>query len=120
MSPNFLLKIPIFSRVIASNAQKIQNATFYLPLSVTSYKTIRFEIPPPLKSYSTKRVITAKRKNDPKFKYLLNFNSHIQGDSDVFSIKQNLNSLHQGEHRFSHAFFTKVPHFRDNRKNVQF
>ena len=45
---------------------------------------------------------------------------YIQGDSDVFSIKQNLNSLHQGEHRFSHAFFTKVPHFRDNRKNVQF
>ena len=44
----------------------------------------------------------------------------IQGDSDVFSIKQNLNSLHQGEHRFSHAFFTKVLHFRDNRKNVQF
>ena len=49
MSPNFLLKIPIFSRVIASNAQKIQNATFYLPLSVKSYKTIRFEIPPPQK-----------------------------------------------------------------------
>ena len=45
---------------------------------------------------------------------------HIQGDSDVFSIKQNLNSLHQGEHRFSHAFFTKVLHFRDNHKNVQF
>ena len=44
----------------------------------------------------------------------------IQGDSDVFSIKQNLNSLHQGEHRFSHAFFTKVFHFRNNRKNVQF
>ena len=44
----------------------------------------------------------------------------IQGDSDVFSIKQNLNSLHQGEHRFSHAFFTKVLNFRDNRKNVQF
>ena len=44
----------------------------------------------------------------------------IQGDSDVFSIKQNLSSLHQGEHRFSHAFFTKVLHFRDNRKNVQF
>ena len=30
----------------------------------------------------------------------------IQGDSDVFSIKQNLNCLQQGEHRFSHAFFT--------------
>ena len=44
----------------------------------------------------------------------------IQGDSDVFSIKQNLNSLHQGDHHFSHAFFTKVLHFRDNRKNVQF
>ena len=43
----------------------------------------------------------------------------IQGDSDVFSIKQNLNSLHQGKHRFSHAFFTKVLNFRDNRKNIQ-
>ena len=56
--------------------------------------------------------------------YFVRFWSHlciiIQGDSDVFSIKQNLNSLHQGEHRFSHAFFTKVFHFRDNRKNVQF
>ena len=46
--------------------------------------------------------------------------TNIQSDSDVFSIKQNLNSLHQGEHRFSHAFFTKVLNFRDNRKNVQF
>ena len=44
----------------------------------------------------------------------------IQGDSDVFSINQNLNSLHQGEHRFPCASFTKVLHFRDNRKNVQF
>ena len=44
----------------------------------------------------------------------------IQGDSDVISIKQNLNSSHQGEHRSSHAFFTKVLYFRDNRKNVQF
>ena len=38
----------------------------------------------------------------------------------IFSINQNLNSLHQGDHRFSHAFFTKVFHFQDNRKNVQF
>ena len=45
---------------------------------------------------------------------------YIQGDLDVFSINQNLNSLHQGDHRFSHAFFTKVLHFRDNRKCVQF
>ena len=44
----------------------------------------------------------------------------IQGDSVVFSINQNLNSLHQVEHRFSRAFYTKVLHFRDNRKNVQF
>ena len=44
----------------------------------------------------------------------------IQGDSDGFIIKQNLNSLHQGDHRFSHAFFIKVLHFRDNHKNVQF
>ena len=51
-------------------------------------------------------------------KHYLNLN--IQGDSDVFSINQNLNSLHQGKHRFSHAFFTKVLNFRDNRKNVQF
>ena len=47
-------------------------------------------------------------------------NRNIQGDSDVFSIKQNLNSLQQGDDRFSHAFFTKVLDFRDNRKNVQF
>ena len=45
---------------------------------------------------------------------------YIQGDSNVFSIKQNLNSLQQGKHRFSHAFFNKVHQFRDNRKNVQF
>ena len=43
-----------------------------------------------------------------------------QGDSDVFSINKNLNSLQQGDHLFSQAFFTKVLHFRDNRKNVQF
>ena len=48
------------------------------------------------------------------------FRKNIQGDSDVFRIKQNLNSFHRGEHRFSHPFFTKVLHFRDNRKNVQF
>ena len=54
------------------------------------------------------------------FKYFAQHTTDIQGDSDVFSIKQNLNSLHQGKHRFSHAFFTKVLHFRDNRKNVQF
>ena len=36
------------------------------------------------------------------------------------NVVKNLNSLHRGEHRFSHAFFTKVLHFRDNRKNVQF
>ena len=48
------------------------------------------------------------------------FTSVIQRDSDVFSINQNLKSLHQGEHRFSHAFFTKVLNFRDNRVNVQF
>ena len=45
---------------------------------------------------------------------------YIQGDSDVFSINKNLNSLQQGDHLFSQAFFTKVLHFRDNRKNVQF
>ena len=49
----------------------------------------------------------------------LQLNTVGQGDSDVFSINQNLDSLHQGNHRFSHAFFTKVLHFRDNRKNVQ-
>ena len=48
------------------------------------------------------------------------FPTVIQGDSNVFSIKQNLNSLHQAEHRFSHAFVTEMLHFRDNRKNVQF
>ena len=51
------------------------------------------------------------------YEYLISF---IKGDSDVFSIKQNLNGLHRGKHRFSRAFFTKVLHFRDNRKNVQF
>ena len=29
------------------------------------------------------------------------FSKRIQGDLDVVSIKQNLNSLHQGDHRFS-------------------
>ena len=53
-------------------------------------------------------------------KVTFTFPTVIQGDSDVFSIKRNLNSLYQGERRFSHAFFTKVLHFRDNRKNVQF
>ena len=50
-----------------------------------------------------------------KENYSFTFPTVIQGDSDVFSIKQNLSSLHQAEHRFSHAFFTKVLHFRDNR-----
>ena len=53
-------------------------------------------------------------------KWGFTFPTVIQSDSDVFSIKQNLNSLHQGDHRFPHACFTKVLHFRDNHKNVQF
>ena len=69
----------------------------------------------PRGGYAHVDVCIADRGNLTRFELLF-----IQGDSDVFSIKQNLNSLHQGEHRFSQAFFTKVPHFRDNRKNVQF
>ena len=39
--------------------------------------------------------------------------SEIEGDWDVFSINQNLNSLHQGDHRFSHAFFHQsAPYLR--------
>ena len=54
------------------------------------------------------------------FKSFAQHTTDIHGDSDVFSIKQNLNSLHQEEHRFSNAFFIKVLHFRDNLKNLQF
>ena len=36
---------------------------------------------------------------------------NIQGDPDVFNIKQNLTSLHQGENRFPHAFFYQSAQF---------
>ena len=48
-------------------------------------------------------------------RYTGDFYVFIQGDSDVFSIKQNLNLV-----SLMHAFFTKVLHFRDNRKNLHF
>ena len=46
---------------------------------------------------------------------ILKYPKSIQSDSDVFNIKQNLNRLHQGEHRFSYAFFayTEKNNFRN-------
>ena len=35
-------------------------------------------------------------------------NLNIQGDSDVFNIKQNFNGLYQEARRFSYAFFETI------------